>query len=616
MLAVSIASRRFEELLHPLAYGQVSTIPFLWAERLSVVLFGVNEWALRALPFIAGSLLCLGILAVGRRFLRTDETLVALVLTVFSHVLIRYSAEVKPYSLDALLTLAVIGATAALLRDMDNRRSWVVLGLAGAVAVASSLPSPFVCAAVVLALSMQVLREGRARPMLHIGLLGLFWAALFSLLYVRFYRTSGNEPYMRDFWEGAFLTPGSPHLLDRTRRALVEVSTIIDPGLTLLGLGSLALGLALLGAAILHRRGQGPHAVLLLVPGVAPVVASVLGVYPVATRLMLFAAPCWVMLMGVGTIGAARVLHGLVPRVPMRWAAALLLLPVVTSGFASLLYQRDQQMRPVVQELSSQWRDGEAVYVFHRVVPAWLFYSTNWSAPDLRRLGWAMRVSGPGGLGHENGPARGSRPPGEGEDLVYELNGHPVLLGVSSGVQGRRMSDHVAGPDSGWARNEGRRIRDAGSSGSWIVLGNASSNGSDLGAVLLEAVKQNGGRVTFEDSLQDEKLYRVEFDRSLRSSKHHEESGQVNREDEHGPDLGHQAWQRGGMLLAHRGERNCNPGPHDEDPHLHRIARYQRQGKELVWKGILWNDGRCKEQPSPRCTPAQGGQEQDPAEGP
>jgi hypothetical protein len=599
MLALSIASRRFEELLQPLAYGQVSTIPFLWAERLSVVLFGVSEPALRALPFIAGSILCLGIAPVARRFLRSDEALVAAVLTVFSHVLIRYSAEVKPYSLDALLTLTVIWATAALLSEMDRRRSWVVLGLAGAVAVASSLPSPFVFAGVVLALSMQALREGRARLLFRIGLLGLFWAALFSLLYIRFYRTSGNAPYMREFWEGALLTPGSAHLMERTRRALVEVSSAIDPGLTLLGLGSLALGLALLGAALLHRRGQGPHAILLLVPGIAPVVASALGVYPVATRLMLFAAPCWVMLMGVGAIGAARAVQSLVPRVPMRWAAALLLLPAVTTGFASLLYQRDQQMRPLVQELSSRWQAGEAVYVFHRVAPAWLFYSTDWSDPNLGQLTWALRVTGPGGLGHENGPARGSRPPGEGEDLVYDLRGHSVLFGVSSGVQGRRMSGRVAGPDQGWARNEGRRIRAAASAGIWIVLGNSSSSGLDLGAVLLDAVRRNGGRITFEDSLQDGKLYRVEFDGSLRSSKHHEERGQVDREEEHGPHLCHQSWQRGRVLLTHRGERNCNPRSHDEDSHLHRIARYQHQREELVWKGVLWNDGGCKEQSSP-----------------
>lgn len=382
--------------------------------------------------------------------------------------------------------------------------------------MASSLPSPFVCAGVVLALSLQAFRDGRTRLLPRIGLLGVFWAGLFLLLYIWFYRTSGNAPYMREFWEGSFLTPGSPHLLARTHLALVELSSAIDPGLTLLGLGSLALALALLGAATLHRRGQGPIAVLLLVPGVAPLLGSAFGVYPIETRLMLFAAPCWVMLMAVGTIGAAGALHGLVPKLPGRWVAALLLLPAITTGFASLLYERDQQMRPLVQELSSQWGGGEAVYVFHRVVPAWLFYSTDWADPNLERLAWAMRVSGPGGLGHENGPARGSRPPGEGKDLVYELNGHPVLLGVSSGAQGRPMSGSVPGPDRGWAPNEGGRIADAASPGIWIILGNASHHGLDLGAVLLEAVRHDGGRVTFEESLQDGKLYRLEFDSSLR----------------------------------------------------------------------------------------------------
>jgi hypothetical protein len=528
MLGLSIASRSFGELLHPLAYGQVSAVPFLWAERLTVVLFGLNELALRALPFIAGSILCLGIAVVARPFLSRDETLVAVVLTVFSHVLIRYSAEVKPYSLDALLTVALIGAATALLPQIDNRRSWVMLGLVGATAIASSLPSPFVCAGVVLALSIHAFRQARVRLLSAIGLLGLFWGALFALLYNRFYRTSGNAPYMREFWEGAFLTPGSSQLLARTRRALLEVSSVIDPGLSLLGLGWVALVLALLGAARLHHRGQVQYAVLLTVPGFAPLVASALGMYPVATRLMLFAAPCWVMLMAVGTLDAARVLHGLLPRMPVRWAAALLLLPAVTTGSASLLYQRDQQIRPLVQALRSRWRAGEPVYVFHRVVPAWLFYSTNWADPNLDPLAWAMRVSGRGGLGDENGPTRGSRPPGEGEDLVYELNGHPVLLGVSSGVQGRPMSGDVLHPDPGWAGNEGRRMHKAASPGIWMILGNASHHGLDLGAVLLQAVRHNGGRLTFEESLQDGKLYRVEFDSLLRSAKHHEDGRQVN----------------------------------------------------------------------------------------
>jgi hypothetical protein len=164
-----------------------------------------------------------------------------------------------------------------------------------------------------------------------------------------------------------------------------------------------------------------------------------------------------------------------------------------------------------VREVARQWRGRDAVYVFHRVVPAWLFHSTDWAAPDLRQLDWAMRVSGPGGLGHENGPSTGPRPPGEGNDLQYELKGHPVLLGVSSGVQGRPMfGQQPSRPDEGWATNEARRMRTA-SSMVWIVIGNAAHEGVDLGQSLLDAAHQAGARLVFQDSLQDGRLYGLVF---------------------------------------------------------------------------------------------------------
>jgi hypothetical protein len=244
----------------------------------------------------------------------------------------------------------------------------------------------------------------------------------------------------------------------------------------------------------------------------APFAASALGIYPIATRLMLFAAPLFVLLAAVGIMGAARTINVLIPPVRTRWAAALLVLPAVTTVLASMSYQRDQQMYPLVDSLRNRWHTGDAVYVFHRVVPAWLFYSTDWAAPNTEQLAWAMRVSGPGGLGHENGPPRGARSPGEGRDLVYDVNGHPVLLGTSSGVQGRPMLGYLPRqPDPGWATNEARRIREAASSGAWLILGNASHEGVDLGVILLEAVKRVGGQVSLQDSVQDGRLYQVGF---------------------------------------------------------------------------------------------------------
>jgi 4-amino-4-deoxy-L-arabinose transferase-like glycosyltransferase len=513
MLALNIASRPFQELLHPLAYGQVAPVPFLWAERLMVMLFGVNEWALRALPLLAGGVLCIAVVMVARRMVGVEEALVALVLVGFSQALVRYSAEVKPYSLDALFAVATVGAGAALLERGDSWSRWRLLAAVGTVAILCSLTSVFVCLGVGLALVMRALREKRAYLLGRIALLALVWAGLFTVTYAQLYRRAAVAPYMRTFWEGAFLVPGSAHLLARARVALQEVVWGLDPGMALLGLGALTAVLMVLGAITLWRRGHPEYTLLLLVPGLAPFAASALGAYPIATRLILFATPLFIVLAAVGIMVTARALHRLAPRVPARWFATLLVFPAVITALTwAVVHERDQQMLPLVQNLNKHWHGGDAIYVYHRIVPGWLFYSTNWAAPDTQQLAWAMRMSGPGQLGHENGPSRGPRPPGEGDELAYDLSGRRVLLGTSSGVQGRPMFGYLPRqPDRGWAVNETRRMRAAAHPRVWIVLGNASHPGLDLGKILLEAVRAQGGTLVSQDSMPDMALYQFEF---------------------------------------------------------------------------------------------------------
>ena len=513
MLALNIASRPFQELLQPLAYGQVAPVPFLWAERLMVTLFGVNEWALRALPLLAGGALCVAVVPVTRRMVGAEVALIALVLVGFSTTLTRYSAEVKPYSLDAFLALTTVGAATGVLERMDSWRRWRLLAAAGAVAILFSLTSVFVCVGVGLVLVTQALQEKRANLLGRIALLGLVWGGLFTATYAQFYRRAAGAPYMRSFWEGAFLVPGSPHLLARARVALQELVWGLDPGMAVLGLGALTAALILLGAVALWRRGQLGYALLLLVPGVAPFAASALGLYPIATRLMLFASPLLLILAAVGIVVAGRTVHTLAPRVEMRWLAALLVLPAIITGLTwPLAPTGDQQMLPLLQNLNSRWHRGDAIYVYHRIVPAWLFYSTDWTALNRQQLAWAMRISGPGELGHENGPTRGPRPRGEGTELVYDLRGRRILLGTSTGVQGRPMFGYLPRqPDSGWAVNETQRMRSAADPRIWMMLGNSSHEGVDLGRILLDAVGQQGGRLTYLDSLPGMALYQFEF---------------------------------------------------------------------------------------------------------
>ena len=512
MLALNIATRPFPDLARPLGYAQIAPVPFLWAERILTSLFGVNEWALRVLPLLAGLALCLIFLRIARRVVRPDEAIVALALVAFSSVLIRYSAEVKPYSLDALLSVGLIGSAAELLRSSDTRKSWVLTAGLGMVALLCSMGAVFVCLGIGTALAAQALRTRQWHLLPRLGLMALGWAALFGVTYLQLYQEGAGVPYMRSFWEGSFLLPGSAHLLARVEVAVSELFWATYPGMALLGLNGLTLLLLLLGTVTLWRRGQASDALLLLVPGVAPFAASALGLYPIAMRLLLFAAPLLLMLTAVGVSSVSHAVSRASHRVPTHWVPALLLLPAITTAIASGLQERDQQMAPLLRRLAERWGSADAVYVFHRVVPAWLFYTTDWSSPDTRLLAWAMRVSGPGEIGHENGPSRGVRPAGEGEQLVYSLKDRRVLLGTSSGVQGRPVFGYnPRQADAGWATNEARRMHRAARPRIWMVLGNASHEGLDLGDVLRDTLRKEGGLLTFQDSLQDGKLYRFEF---------------------------------------------------------------------------------------------------------
>jgi hypothetical protein len=65
-VALNFLDRGYSQLAHPLRFGQVAPVFFLWAELAAYRLLGGAEWSMRLLPFLAG----LGGLFVFRRLAR------------------------------------------------------------------------------------------------------------------------------------------------------------------------------------------------------------------------------------------------------------------------------------------------------------------------------------------------------------------------------------------------------------------------------------------------------------------------------------------------------------------------------------------------------------------
>jgi hypothetical protein len=517
MLALNLGRRSFRQLLQPLDYGQIATVPFLWAERLVVLGGGMSGYTLRLIPVLAGIGLLWVVYRLAGALLGRTEALVALALSATAFPLIRYSIEVKPYIIDGLVSALLIWIAVRLADDLEDRRWWARLAVAGSLAVLISTPALLVGAAAGAGLAIAALRRRRWDLLARLALLELWWGGLFGAAYCLWYAPNASAPYMREFWGEAFLWPGSPHFLARLGLGLQNFSCTLTCWRGALDLSPVLLLLAVGGVVTLARRRGLEYAVLIVGPIVAALAASMLGRYPIATRLVLFAAPSLAILVATGSVVAATRVERSWPAIRARWVLFLLLypsvIPAVTLAFAppndwGIL---SVEVRPLAQ-LFRERGGGEPVYVFPRAVPAWVFHTTDWSAPDSARLRWVAQVAGARGLGFVNGPSRGRRPIGEGTGMVYQYAGGKELYGTSTGVQIRTGGGYNSlEPDPGWAESEAWRMRAAARPFIWVVLSDYAHGPLDEGAFLLKAVAAAGGEVVFRKAAADAELLRVYF---------------------------------------------------------------------------------------------------------
>jgi hypothetical protein len=483
MLALNIATRSFSELLAPLNHDQYAPVLFLWGERLAVLMGGVSEWSLRTLPLVAGILLILLVGSLTRRLLGDSAALVAVTITAFCPALIFYSNEAKPYVMDGLVAVALVYAAVGLAEQPQSRRALGWLLSVGLLSVWLSAPAVFTLAGVGAGLLL-VPSPKRAEWLARILAVGACWSANFLAAYHLLYSRPSRSGYMARFWADTYLGVDSVEsvarswvLVARTLRGLFLGATSIAGSITddftmAALLWVIVTGLGLLGGLFLSRRHGAAVACVLILPGFAVAAASGLGVYPIAARFVLFALPLWIILMAGGFAWIAG-------RMPSKWrpvglacgALALPLLGLPRDGFWLVRHEQWNGARQVIADLARANAAQHPVYVNARGIPVWLFYTTDWQAPDLVRLRTLIGWNQQGGPAFENASSRfRAVREGEGRELVLRRSGTEVV-GLPTGVQLRsNLSWGPQLPDSGWARNEISRLISVGRPQVWLVF--------------------------------------------------------------------------------------------------------------------------------------------------
>jgi hypothetical protein len=517
-LSLNIASRSYSQLFPPLDQNQSAPILFLWAERLTVSLLGINELALRLVPFLAGLTFLLLTPLVARRLLGPTGAVLATAMAAVSTALVAYSTAVKQYSVEALVTLVLLLLTLrwAEAPDSQGRRGALVIG--GITAVWLSGPAIFVLAGVCLAVWSRNRRRGPGSDGLPYWLAAGCLAS-FALAYVIVYRSASQDGYIQRFWASTMLgTAGSADIAFPVRAIMgviwgyaaypFELPASIS-GWYLPAACVVLVTLAVLGLRQIGRNSGWVGLALCGGPVVMVAVASVLGFYPLNVRLMLFAIPLYHLCLSGGILRLAASLGTGLEAVGQLALGLLLLLPQLRlAAFTATTDLGSAPMRQAVGYLRGH-RRSEPVYVFARSIPEWAFYTTSWSAPNEARLRWLLRMSRSGGAAFENAPSRpGAVGATEGSQLQRVSPDGLELLGLPSGMEWVALDRvQATAPDPGWVGREASRVQAVAAPGVWVLMSTYYPSERQL----FDTLVARRGRITYSQTGPKLVLIRYEF---------------------------------------------------------------------------------------------------------
>ncbi len=468
-LALNIGARDFAGLVRPLDYDQAAPPLFLAVEKLATSVIGMSELSLRLFPMIAGIAVLFLTFWLVRPLVSHRETAIVTTITAISPVLVYYSNEVKPYIVDAAVaaTLVLLARVAAAKPTQTNV---VGLSTAGVLAILLSTPSVFVLSGV--GASWFFTRRTQRLRWPHALMIAVPAGITLACAYFLVYRGNVASPYLKVFWGYRLLDPFQPEWAPRIWFAIREIVTVLltgkatdrDIGLLwrYLSHSFTAVGLLLIALGTVRiRRRVGPfQAALIVNPVVMVFAASFVGLYPIALRLTLYAAPFLLLLVVAGGTELIVCLRGAEYRL---LASTVLLSALASSPYFTALAAIDphgrENSRPHIAALTRSLRSDESVYIDAGSLPAWIFYSTDWGNPDRARLAFAARVGSSGGPAFENAAPRRRHVANEGDELIYDGPYGPEVYGLFTGLQwrwGRGLAQQT--PDSGWTANESRRM--------------------------------------------------------------------------------------------------------------------------------------------------------------
>jgi hypothetical protein len=408
-LALNLIEKSPTELIRALEFNQAAPIGFLEAEKLTITIYGHDEYALRLLPLLASLLAIVVFCRVAQKLLRPFAATAAVAAFALLDPLVYYSATAKQYAFD--VAGAVVILALALVLDCRPLRRFDLLALTlfGGILVWFSHASVFVLSGLGILLGIRLIgdRDWKRTPTL-LAMISV-WAASFTVEYLFSRSNLGGILGSFGAERGALLTPiqSDPSWFDRATDRLRYSVGLEDTASGQPILGSLTPGvnraltvLLLLVATVgflslLRRRPR--IALLLATPPTFAVLASAQGQYPLVGRTLLFVLPSVALSIGEG----AQVLISATTRRTLTSVAAAIIassfvMIAILPAIHAFSHRTNEEMKQALTYLGKHHRRDDTLYISIQAQYAFAYYHLCGCSTFDARAAWPFTTMSSG----------------------------------------------------------------------------------------------------------------------------------------------------------------------------------------------------------------------------
>lgn len=374
-ITLDVMERSALQLFEPTKlYEQTAPIGWLITEWTAGHAFAFSELAMRGWPFVSGLLALPLFWLVARRALGPLGAQMGLLLLAMGIPAIRYANEVKPYSSDVAFILLVYLIGFGLLSREPSRASRVAAALGGAAMIWFSHVTVFGLAAVGL-LGLIVRRHHRDLDQFKRDLpVWVLWVVSLAVCYFTYLSRLIQDSELTDYWE---VVEGYAPLIPRSAQDVLWYSdTFMYLFRHTAGIpaAELAAFFFILGAAVMWRRRRLWLAMFVL-PVLLALLASAFGKYAFTGRLILFAAPCVLLLVG-SAFDFLRERCGRVSAWVVGIGAVLLLVgPFYDVAYRTKNPVSENEVREALDYLAENAASDDVIYLSSGTLKPYLYYS-------------------------------------------------------------------------------------------------------------------------------------------------------------------------------------------------------------------------------------------------